>query len=145
MATTADRTRRKLLDQKLVDEFAEFRALKSKIEKWLEGCRDKFLEQFAAGYVCPTDGPFLLQLETGSRSRVDWKQEFFARLKADFESGGSACDVAEQLATVKMAEMERLAGRDEFQKLAVKPNPSYAGKLMRAIVKKLDSRSSRGF
>jgi hypothetical protein len=142
---TAARTRRKLLDQQRVTEFAEFRALKSKIEKWLEGCRDKFLEQFAEGYVCPTDGPFLLSLETGSRSKIDWKQEFFCRLKADFESGGSPCDVAEQLATVKMAEMERLAGCDKFKKIVPKPNPSYAGKIMRAIVKKLDSRSSRGF
>lgn len=142
---TAARTRRKLLDQQLVTEFAEFRALKSKIEKWLDGCRDKFLEQFADGYVCPTDGPFLLQLETGSRSRIDWKQEFFGKLKSEYEESGSDCAVAEQLATVKMAEMERLAGRDEFKKIATKPNPSYAGKLMRAIVKKLDSRSSRGF
>lgn len=142
---TAARTRRKLLDQQLVTEFAEFRALKSKIEKWLDGCRDKFLEQFAEGYVCPTDGPFLLQLETGSRSRIDWKQEFFAKLKSEYEESGSECAVAEQLATVKMAEMERLAGRDQFKKIVPKPNPSYAGKLMRAIVKKLDSRSSRGF
>ncbi|MGH7936117.1 MAG: hypothetical protein ACREF8_03815 [Chthoniobacterales bacterium] len=137
--------RKKLLDQQLVTEFAEFRALKSKIEKWLDPLRDSFLEKFAGGYVCPTGGPFLLQEETGSTSNINWKEEFFARLKNDFESSGSSCDTAEKLATVKMAEMERLAGATPYKKIAVKPNPSYNGKLMRAIVKKLDARSERGF
>jgi hypothetical protein len=143
--STAARTRRKLLDQKLVTEFAEFRALKSKIEKWLDQVRTDLLAKFGEGYVCPTEGPFLLIVEEGSRSKINWKEEYFAKLKLDFEESGSACDVAEQLATVRMAEMERRAGRDSYQKIEVKPNPSYAGKLMRAIVRKLDSRSSRGF
>src|SRR5690349_805804 len=96
-------TRKKLLDQQLVTEFAEFRALKSKIEKWLDALRDNFLEKFSDGYVCPTAGPFLLVEETGNKSNINWKEEFFARLKADFESSGSTCDVAEQLAIAKMA------------------------------------------
>lgn len=142
---TATRSRRKLLDQKLVTEFAEFRALKSKIEKWLDQVRLNLLEKFGEGYACPIEGPFLLIVEEGSRSKVNWKEEFFAKLKQDFEESGSACEVAEQLATVRMAEMERRAGRESYQKIEVKPNPGYAGKLMAAIVKKLDSRSSRGF
>ena len=139
------RTRKRELDQQLVTEFAEFRALESKIEKWLKIIREHFLEQFSNGYVCPTKGPYLLVLEPGSTANIDWKQEFFLRLKSDFEGWGRTPSMAEQLAAEKMVEMARLAGRDEYQKIAVKSNPGFGGKLMRAIVKRLDSRSSRGF
>ena len=139
------RTRRKILDQGLVTEFAEYRSLKNKIEKWLDAVRENLLAQFKAGFVCPTDGPYLLERESGSRSKVDWQQEFFDYVKQEYESSGSNCEVAEHLAVKKMAEIERRSGSSKFWKIAVKPNPSYAGELMRAIVKKLDTRSQRGF
>jgi hypothetical protein len=137
--------RKKLLDQQLVTEFAEFRALNTKIEKWLKAVREDFLEKFDAGFVCPTEGPFLLELGGGSKANINWKQEFFERLKADFEAAGSTCEVSEQLAITKMVEMERLAGRSPYQTIEVKPNPSYAGKVMRAIVRKLNASTARGF
>ncbi|HEY0701254.1 MAG TPA: hypothetical protein VGD60_00660, partial [Candidatus Acidoferrales bacterium] len=136
---------RKLLDQQLVTEYAKYRALKSKIEKWLKAVREELLAEFKSGSACPADGPYLLVVEPGSRSNVDWKQELFDRLKADFEASGSACDVAEELAIARMVELERAAGRKKYFELAVKTNPSYAGKLMRAIVKRLDTGSERGF
>jgi len=138
-------SRKKFLDQKLVTEFAEYRALKSKIEKWLKLCREEILEKFKAGYACPTGGPFLLEKGGGSRSAIDWKQEFFERMKNDFIEAGSEAVVAEQLTIEKMVEMERLSGRNPYDEIEVKPNPSYAGKLMKAIVKKLDARTARGF
>jgi hypothetical protein len=136
---------KKLLDQRLVTEFAEFRALKNKIEKWTKLVSADFLAKFKLGFVCPTSGPFLLEVEPGSTANIDWKEEFFLKLKADIESTGSSCEVAEKLAIETMAEMDRLAGRTPYQKIAVKTNPAYNGKLMAAIVKKLDARSARGF
>jgi hypothetical protein len=138
-------TRKRLLDQQLVTEFAEFRALKTKIEKWLKACSEDFVGKFKVGTCCPTDGPYLLVLGGQDRKNIDWKEEFFNRLKADFESSGSTCDVAEQLAVTKMAEMERLAGTHHIDQVDVKVNPSYAGKVMRAIVRKIDARNARGF
>lgn len=137
--------RKKLLDQQLVTEFAEFRALKTKIEKWLKACSEDFVEKFKEGTCCPTDGPYLLALGGQDRRNIDWKEEFFNRLKADFESSGSTCDVAEQLAITKMVEMERAAGTHRIDQIDVKVNPSYAGKIMRAIVRKIDARNARGF
>ena len=139
------RRKGKLLDQQLVTEFAEYRALKNKIEKWLKVLSEDFLEKFKAGFTCPTDGPFLLERGGGKRKNIDWEQEFFERLKADFKESGSEDDVSEQLAIVKMAEMERLAGKTTYYQVDVKVNPSFAGEVVRAIVKKLDSRKARGF
>jgi hypothetical protein len=141
----ATKRAKKLLDQQLVTEFAEYRSLKTKIEKWLKACGEDFVAKFKDGVVCPSDGPYLIVLGGQDRKNIDWKQEFFQRLKGDFESGGSAPDVAEQLAIVKMVEMERLAGTHRIDQLDVKVNPSYAGKVMRAIVRKLDARNARGF
>jgi hypothetical protein len=139
------RRKGKLLDQQLVTEFAEYRALKNKIEKWVKVLSEDFLAKFEAGFACPTDGPFLLERGGGKRKNIDWEQEFFERLKSDFKSSGSADDVAEQLAIVKMGEMERLAGKTPYYQVNVKVNPSFAGEVVRAIVKKLDSRKARGF
>ena len=139
------RTKSKLLDRQLVTEFAEFRALKTKIEKWLKACSEDFVAKFKGGFVCPSDGPYLLELGGQDRKAIDWKQEFFDRLKSDYESSGSTCDVAEQLAITKMVEMERLAGMDHIDVVNVKVNPSYAGKVMRALVRKIDARNARGF
>jgi hypothetical protein len=138
-------TRRKFLDQKLVTEFAEFRAFKTKIEKWLKQTREVFLEEFEKGFACPLDGPYLLVLEPNERSAVNWKQEFFLQLKTGFEALGKPCDEAETLAVSKMAEIEMAAGKKTVIELAIKVNPSHASKPMAAIVKKLDSRTARGF
>lgn len=135
----------KLLDQQLTTEFAEYRALKNKIEKWLKLQSEQLIKQFKSGYVSPTGGPYLLVLAGQDRNSIDWKQEFFDRLKADFESSGSTCDVAEQLAITKMVEMERLAGKNHIDFVDVKVNPAFADKAMKVIVKKLDSSSERGF
>lgn len=145
MSSKAVRTKSKLLDQQLVTEFAEFRALKTKVEKWLKACSEDFVAKFKDGICCPADGPYLLVLGGQDRKSIDWKQEFFDRLKAEFESSGSPCDVAEQLAITKMVEMERLAGTHHIDQVDVKVNPSYAGKVMRAIVRKIDARNARGF
>jgi hypothetical protein len=136
---------KKLLDQRLVTEFAEFRALKNKIEKWLKAASEDFVAKFKAGYACPVGGPFLLMLGGQDREAIDWKMEFFNHLKADYEYSGTPADVAEQLAINKMVEMEVIAGKKHIDQINVKVNPSYAGKLMAAIVKKLDTRSARGF
>lgn len=145
MSAKALRAKSKLLDQQLVTEFAEFRALKTKIEKWLKACSEDFVARLKDGSCCPTDGPYLLALGGQDRKNIDWKEEFFLRLKADFETSGSTCDVAEQLAITKMAEMERVAGTHHIDQIDVKVNPSFAGKVMRAIVRKIDARNVRGF
>lgn len=136
--------RRKFLDQKLVTEFAQFRALKNKIEKWLEACRDQFLDQFKSGAACPVRGPFLLVVEPG-QGRINWQQEFFSYLERGFKAAGKSDEEAQALAVIKMAEVETAAERKPTSTLSVKPNPSYSGKAATVIVKKLDSRSQRGF
>jgi hypothetical protein len=135
--------RKKFLDQKLVNEFALFRALKNKIEKWLKECREQFLAKFEEGALCPTSGPFILVAEPGE-GRIDWKKEFFSYLVENFKLAGSADDVAETLAVTKMASIEKTGERKPIVELSVKTNPSYSGKAA-AIVKKLDSRNARGF
>jgi hypothetical protein len=137
--------KKKLLDQKLVNEFAEFRALKNKIDKWLDVVRDEFLKQFDAGAECPIDGPFLLVIETSHRADVNWKELLFARIAADLEREGTAADAAEELAAIKIAGIEKNAPQKEIRRLMPKTNPSWAGKIMKAIVRKLDSRTARGF
>jgi hypothetical protein len=137
--------RRKFLDQQLVTEFAEFRALETKIEKWLTIVREEFLGKFSQGYVCPANGPYLLVVESGSQSNIDWKEELSLRIRSDYELLGHSGTRAVELAAETMVEMERVAGRMAVPRVVTKTNPAYSGKLMRAIVKKLDARSSRGF
>lgn len=136
---------KKFLDQKLVTEFVEWRGLKRKIEKWLKVQRDEFLEQLDSGWICPGKGPYLLVPESGSRSAIDWKQEFFNELKQKFVDAGSTVDVAEQLAVARMAALEIAAGRKEYIELADKPNPAFNGKVLAAVVRKIDARAARGF
>jgi hypothetical protein len=137
--------RRKFLDQQLVTEFAEFRALETKIEKWLTIVREEFLGKFSQGYICPINGPFLVVVENGSRSNIDWKEELSLRIRSDYELLGHSGTRSIELAAEAMVEMERVAGRTVFPRVVTNTNPAYNGKLMRAIVKKLDARSSRGF
>jgi hypothetical protein len=137
--------KKKFLDQRLVTEFAEFRALKTKIEKWLDARRDEFLAKLDEGFECPAAGPFLLVVEPSSKPNIDWKQELFQVLKTNYVEAGSEPETAEQLATVKMTQMEIAAGKTPTKKLATKTNPSFGGKVLHAIVKKLNSKASRGF
>lgn len=136
---------KKFLDQKLVTEFVEWRALKSKIEKWCKGQREEFLEQFEQGWFCPVKGPYLLVCEPGSRSAIDWKQELFNELRQKFIDAGSSVDVSEQLAVARMAALEIAAGRKKYIELADKPNPAFNGKVLTAVVRKIDTRAARGF
>lgn len=139
------RTRRKLLDQQLVTEFAEFRALKNKIEKWLKVQSEDLIPKFKSGFASPLGGPYLLVLGGQDRGNIDWKEEFCKRLKSEAESSGTPPDLAEQLAITKMVEMETAAGKHRVDQVDVKINPSFASKVVSAIVKKLDSRKARGF
>lgn len=135
----------KLLDQQTVTEFAEYRAFKSKIEKWLKLQSEKLIKQFKSGYVSPTEGPYLLVLACQDRKAIDWEHEYFEFLVAQFEAEEHPTDKAQELATEKMVEMERLAGKNHIDFVDVKVNPAFTDKTMKAIVKKLDSSSERGF
>jgi hypothetical protein len=136
---------KKKLDQKLVNEFVEFRAFKTKIEKWLDAVRDEFLEQFEKGAECPIDGPFLLVIETATRAEIKWKDMLCARIASDLERDGAAADEAQALAAKKLVEIENSAPQKESKRLVPKPNPSFGSKAMKAVVRKLDSRTARGF
>jgi|SRR5581483_1953271 len=137
--------RPKLLDQQLTTEFSEYRALKTKIEKWLKLQSQHVISQLKAGYVSPTKGPYLLVLGGQDRKAIDWEQEFFDRLVADYKAEGNDTEKAQQLATEEMVKMEVRAGKTHIDQVDVKVNPAFAGKVIEAIVKKLDSTSERGF
>jgi len=138
------KTSDKFLDQDLVTEFGEFRALETKIKKWLDQVREEFLDRFAEGFICPDGGPYLIVKEFGSQSNVCWRDEFLAHLVRELEKEVPR-DRAEKGAANKLAQIEKRRGRTPIDRIAVKPNPAFNGAVMRAIVKKLDARRERGF
>jgi hypothetical protein len=136
---------KKNLDQQLVNEFVEWRSLKKKISDWLEETGERIVKMIGAGRACPAAGPYLLALEIARKSNVEWKDEFWSHLKAEFRRAGKAPELAGKLASQQMAKMAKKAGMSRIKKLAVKPNPSFAGDPNAAVVRKIDSRSKRGF
>ena len=61
--------------QRLVTQYAKYRALKCLLDKWLEEKRGVIFQALQAGKACPCRGPFLLELGESTR-RLNWKDEF---------------------------------------------------------------------
>ncbi len=131
--------------EKLVTEFAEYRALKNKIEKWVKALSEDFIEKFKAGYLCPADGPYLLMLGGQDRKAIDWREQFFLHRKSDYQAAGRPAEIAEQMAVDEMVKLEEDAGKNHIDQVDVKVNPGYTGKLLAPLLKKLDTRAPRGF
>jgi hypothetical protein len=130
---------KKYLDQKLVDEFAKTRALEKKVDEWLEAVRDGFLEDLKAGTLCPTGGPYLIAIERGSKSDVDWKGELFQWISDIYCSaadggGRDARREADKKAAAAIATIEKKAKRKKFERVVVKTNATFAHDISKQVI-----------
>lgn len=107
-----------LFTQRLVTQYAKYRALKNLLDKWLDEKREVLFVALLAGAPCPDKGPFLLELCESSQ-RINWKDEFVSYLR---DQGSSE----EEVVTIMAArEARHRLNAQKSPRIDVKANPNY--------------------
>ena len=118
------------LNQEDVTKFAKYRRLIAKAEKWTKEKRELFLKQIAAGFLCPKQGPWVLEV-VPSEGSISWKQEFENYLTSEYlqEARFAGDESLARLAAEKfMKELAEKADRKPILKLEVKDNERFSTK-----------------
>jgi hypothetical protein len=110
------------LDLDLVEKLASMRGSIKRARGAEQRLSGKIKDKMNAGYICPTTGPYVVELSSVMEQRVDWEGKFFRFLKLNFFNGSS------KKAEKYMNKIKARSPKKYIQRVLIPRNPQWRRK-----------------